>query len=52
MLLDVQAVFEAQRAKLVLGQLAAEKALRLVAELVHAAVDDRLIELIVAIHVP
>ena len=44
-LLDVQAVLQPQRAKLVLGQLAGEIAARLVAELGDAFVDDALVEM-------
>ena len=52
MLLDVQAVLQAQRPELVLGQLAGEKAPRLVAELGDALVDDALVEFVVAVHAP
>jgi hypothetical protein len=48
--LDVQAVAESQRAKLVFGQLASEEATRLIAKFRHALIDHRLIELVVAIH--
>ena len=44
MLLDVEAVLQAQRPELVLGQLAGEEAPRLVAELGDALVDDALVE--------
>ena len=50
MLLDVKAVLQAQRAKLVLGQLAAQEALRLVAELGDPAVHQVGVEVVVAIH--
>ena len=45
--LDVQAVLQAQRAELVFGQLAGEKAPRLVAELRDAFVDDALVVVVV-----
>ncbi len=51
MLLDVQAVLQAQRPELVVGQLAGEKAARLVAELGDALVDEALVEVVVAVHV-
>ena len=50
-LLDVEAVLQPQRPELVLGQLAREKAARLVAELRDALVDDALVEGIVPVHV-
>ena len=49
-LLDVEAVLEAQRAKLVLGELAAQEALRLVAELGDPALHQGGVEVVVAIH--
>ena len=49
-LLDVEAVLQAQRPELVLGQLAREEAPRLVAELRDPAVHDRAVEFVVAIH--
>jgi hypothetical protein len=52
MALDVQAVLKAQRAELVLGQFAGEKAVRLIAKLPHALVDDPLIDHIVLVHDP
>src|SRR3989454_661266 len=48
--LDVEAVPEAQRAKLIVGELAGEKAPRLVAELDDALVDELLVDFVVEIH--
>src|SRR6266849_3643211 len=48
--LDVEAVPEAQRAKFVVGELAGEKASRLVAELDDAFVDELLVDFVVEIH--
>ena len=48
--LDVQAVLQAQRPELVLGQLAGEKAPGLVAKLGDALVDEALVEVVVAVH--
>ena len=50
MALDVQAVAQAQRAELVLGQLAGEEAPRLVAELRDALLDERLVDGVVPVH--
>ena len=50
MALDVEAVAQSQRAKLILGQLAGEEAPRLIAEFRHALVDHRLVDVVVAIH--
>ena len=50
MALDVEAVLQAQRAELVLGQLAGEVAARLVAELGDPFVDDGVVEVVVAVH--
>src|SRR5262249_19178988 len=50
MLLDIEAVLQPQRAKLVLGQLAGEKAPRLVAELRNSFGDDAMVEGVVAVH--
>src|SRR5262245_6358442 len=52
MLLDVEPVLQPQRPELVLGQLAREKAARLVAELRDAFVDELLVKGVVAIHGP
>ena len=49
-LLDVEAVLQPQRPKLVLGQLAGEKAARLVAKLRDAFVDEALVVGVVAVH--
>src|SRR6266581_401171 len=48
--LDVEAVPQAQRAELVLRELAGEKAPRLVAELDHALVDELLVDFVVDVH--
>src|SRR5258706_9007109 len=48
--LDVEPVAEAQRAKLVLRELAGEKALCLVAELGDALVDELLVDFVVKVH--
>ena len=48
--LDVEAVLQAQRPELVLGQLAGEEAPRLVAELRDAFVDDGVVVGVVAVH--
>src|SRR5712675_1515279 len=48
--LDVQAVAQAQRAELVLRQLAGEKTFRLVAELDDAVVDELLVDFVVTVH--
>jgi len=50
-LLDVQAVLEAQRPKFVFGQFARQKAPRLVAKLRDAFVDKALIDVVVLVHV-
>ena len=50
MALDVEAVLQAQRPELVLGQLAGEEAARLVAELRDPFVHHPLIDLVVLIH--
>ncbi len=50
--LDVQAVPQAQRPELVLGQLAGEKAPRLVAKLGNTLVDEALIVVVVSVHWP
>ncbi len=50
MLLDVEAVLQAQRAKLVLRQLAGQETLRLVAELGYPASDQCRVECVVAVH--
>ena len=49
--LDVETVAQAQRAEIVLGQLAGEIALRLVAILGDTLVDEPLVDLVVLIHV-
>ena len=49
-LLDVEAVLQAQRTKFVLGQLAAQEALRLVAKLGHPAIYQCCVEVVVAVH--
>src|SRR5882762_5262938 len=48
--LDVEAVPEAQRAELVIGELAREKAPGLVAELGDALVDELLVDFVVKVH--
>src|SRR6266704_1311318 len=48
--LDVEAVPQAQRAELVLRELAGEKAPRLVAELDHTLVDELLVDFVVDVH--
>ena len=48
--LDVQAVPQAQRPELVLGQLAGEKAPRLVAKLGDPLVDEALVVVVVSVH--
>ncbi len=49
-LLDVEAVLQAQRPELVFGQLAREEAACLVAKLRDPLVDERLIETVVTVH--
>ena len=51
-MLDVQAVLQAQRPELVLGQLTREKAPRLVAKLRDTLVDEALIVVVVSVHWP
>src|SRR6267378_1455325 len=48
--LDVEAVAQAQRAELVLRELAGEKTFRLVAELDDALVDELLVDFVVTVH--
>src|SRR6267143_1381781 len=48
--LDVEAVAEAQRAELVLRELAGEETFRLVAELDDALVDELLVDFVVTVH--
>src|SRR5439155_3470584 len=48
--LDIEAVPQAQRAKLILGELAGEKAPGLVAELGDALVDELLVDFVVNVH--
>ena len=50
MLLDVEAILQAQRAELVVGELAGEEAARLVAKLGDALLHQPLIDRIVDIH--
>ena len=50
MALDVQAVAQAQRPELLLGQLAREEAARLVAEFRDALLDEGLVQLVVTVH--
>ncbi len=50
MLLDIEAVLQAQRAKLVLGQFAAQESLRLVAKLRHPPGYEGRVEFVVAVH--
>ena len=50
MALDVQAVAQPQRTEVVLGELPGEEALRLVAELRDALLDEPLIDRVVPIH--
>ena len=50
MLLDVQAVAQAQRLEVVVGDLPGEEALRLVAELRDALLHEPLIDRVVPIH--
>ncbi len=50
MLLDVQAILQAQRAEFVFGEFAREKTPRLVPELGHAAIDERGVEVVIAVH--
>src|SRR5437588_388465 len=49
-LLDVQAVLQAERAEIVLGELTGEISLRLVAKLRDALIDEALIEGVIAVH--
>ncbi|CFO09086.1 Uncharacterised protein [Bordetella pertussis] len=51
MALDVKPVLQAQGAELVFGQLAVEKAPRLVRELFHTLFDQLLVDWIVHVHV-
>jgi hypothetical protein len=48
--LQVQAVAQAQRPELLLGELPRKVSARLVAELRHALLDKRLVELVVLVH--
>ncbi len=48
--LDVEAIAQAQRAKLVLAEAPREEAARLVAELLDALGDERPVVVVVAIH--
>jgi hypothetical protein len=50
MALDIEAVAQAQELELILGQLARQKAARLVPELGYALVYESLVELIVLVH--
>jgi hypothetical protein len=50
MQLQIDAVHQAQDLELVLGQLAGEPAAHLVAEFIDALVDQRLVEIVVAVH--
>jgi hypothetical protein len=52
MALDVQTVAQSQRLELVFAQLARDEAARLVAELCHPLIHERLIDGVVSIHRP
>src|SRR3546814_7729402 len=50
MQLQIKAVLQPQRLELVLGQFTGETARHLVAELLDAGIDDRLVILVVTVH--
>src|SRR3546814_15664415 len=50
MQLQIKAVLQPQRLELVLGQFTGETARHLVAELIDAGIDDRLVILVVTVH--
>ena len=48
--LDIKSVTQPQRSELILAELARKKAARLIAKLLHPLGDERLIDVVVAIH--
>ena len=49
--LQIEAVLQAQRLELILGHFAGDAAADLIAEFVHAGIDDRLVVFVVSVHV-